>query len=479
MAGIGFELKKLFADKGIILRIRAGLYASLVIAGPMILGALLLLGSKIVSTFGGATNHQQDLIVVIITYSLLFSLILSSLLLLVLARFVADMMYIKAYDRILPSMYGSIALMLIIGGSMWAVFLYLSRIKLIYSVYSFILFCEALVVWIQINYITAIKEYRTVLIGFVVGILVGLTVGFLLVVSKYDVVASLLLGACISYGILLTVFTQVLHKYFPLGTGNPLKFLEWIDEYPQLLFIGFLSTLALFTHIMLMWLSPWGIQVEGLFYHAPAHDIPALLAFVTSLVTTVNFVTSVEVNFYPKYRLYFNLLNGEGSLSNIEKAHEDMINILRQELFYLAMQQVFVTIFAIVVVAEMLVYFPLGITSIMVGVFRVLCIGYGAYAIGNSLMLFLLYFANNKDALLSVLPFFVVNFLGTLGTIIALPEIYYGFGFVAASAVYYIVAEVRLFSYTDRLDYYIFTKQPVFFVKKKGFFTRFVSKLDA
>ncbi len=478
MAGIGFELKKLFSNKGIILRMRANLYASLVIAGPMILGALLLLGSKIVSSYGGASNHEQDLIVVIITYSLLFSLLISSLLLLVLARYIADMMYINAYDRILPSMYGAISVMLIIGASLWAVFLYFSQVKFEYSILSFILFCEGLVVWIQINYITAIKEYRAVLVGFIVGISAGLSVGFLLVVFEYDVVASLLLGACISYGILITVFTQVLHKYFPIGIGNPLKFLEWIDEYPQLLFIGFFSTFALFTHIMLMWLSPWGIQVEGLFYHAPAHDIPALLAFVTSLVTTVNFVTSVEVNFYPKYRLYFSLLNGDGSLSNIEKAHQDMVDILRQELFYLAIQQIFVTIFAVVVIGEILVYFPLGITSIMVGVFRVLCIGYGAYAIGNSLMLFLLYFANNKDALLAVLPFFAINVLGTLYTI-TLPETYYGFGFVAASAVYYIVAEARLFAYTDRLDYFIFTKQPVFFVKKKGFFTRFVSRLEA
>ena len=67
--------------------------------------------------------------------------------------------------------------------------------------------------------------------------------------------------------------------------------------------------LGLFAHIVLMWKSPWGVQVHGLFYHAPAHDIPALLAFVTSLMTAVNFVTSVEVNFYEKYRIYFNLLH--------------------------------------------------------------------------------------------------------------------------------------------------------------------------
>ena len=116
---------------------------------------------------------------------------------------------------------------------------------------------------------------------------------------NYDVVASLLAGACIAYGILIVNFTYVLHQFFPLGRGNPLKFLEWLDEYPHLLFVGFFSMLALFAHLMVMWTGPWGVQVVGLFYMAPPHDIPALFAFATCLVTTVNFVTSVEVNFYP------------------------------------------------------------------------------------------------------------------------------------------------------------------------------------
>jgi uncharacterized membrane protein len=304
----------------------------------------------------------------------------------------------------------------------------------------------------------------------------GLLIGLLLVMGNYDVVAAVLAGACIAYGILVLDFTLVLHKFFPRGSGHPLMFLEWLDEYPHLLFVGFFSTIALFVHLMIMWSSPWGVQVEGLFYHAPQHDIPALFAFMTSLVTTVNFVTSVEVNFYAKYRLYFGLLNGEGSLSDIEKAYDDMLSVLKQELFYLAIKQVFVTVFAIIVIGEVLVYFPLGFTSVMIGTFRVLCVGYGAYAIANTLMLFLLYFASNEDALISVIPFLLINILGTYFTL-TLPESYYGFGFVVATVVYYLVAGARLFAYTARLDFFILTKQPVFFAKRKGFFTRFVSRL--
>ena len=199
---------------------------------------------------------------------------------------------------------------------------------------------------------------------------------------------------------------------------------------------------------------------------------------MTSLVATVNFVIFVEVNFYPSYKRYFNLLNGDGSLSDVGKAYEKLLTVLKEELFYLGIQQVFVTIFAVVMIGELLIYLGLGFTSNMLGIFRVLCVGYGLYAIGNSLTLFLMYFSSNADALLSTAVLLVLNFLGTLFTL-ALPEVYYGFGFVLASAAFYLVSLQRLFSYTSRLDFYIFTKQPVFFIRKKGLLTRLVQRLEA
>jgi uncharacterized membrane protein len=478
MAGIGFELKKLFSKRGIILAARANLYASLVVAGPMILGAVLLLGAKFISDWGGASNHEQDLIIVVITYSLLFSLLLSSIFLFVLARYVADKLYVNEHERILPSMYGAISVLLFIGAIGWIIFLYLSTLPLLYSIYSFILFCEGVVVWNQINYITAVKEYRSILLGYLVGMAIGMLFSLLFIYLQYDVVASLLAGACIAYGILVVTFTIVLHRFFPMGFGSSLKFLEWIDEYPPLLFVGFFTMSGLFAHIMLMWRSPWGVQVHGLFYHAPAHDIPALLAFVTSLVTAVNFVTSVEVNFYEKYRIYFNLLNGDGSLGNVEKTYEEMMTTLKRELLFLALQQIFVTIIAIVVIGEILVYLNLGFTSVMIGLFRVLCVGYGMFAIGNSFMLFLLYFSSNRDALLAVVTFLVLNVVGTL-YVITLPEVYYGFGLVLAGLGFYIVGWSRLLAYTNRLDYHTFTKQPVFFVERRGLFRSLVQKLES
>ena len=61
MAGIGFELKRLFGKKGLTLNLRANLYASVVVAGPALLGAVLLLGINWLAYLAGAPRHERDL----------------------------------------------------------------------------------------------------------------------------------------------------------------------------------------------------------------------------------------------------------------------------------------------------------------------------------------------------------------------------------------------------------------------------------
>ena len=47
MAGIGFELKKLFSRRGLFASFRAYGYAGIICTGPMLLGIVLLLVSSI------------------------------------------------------------------------------------------------------------------------------------------------------------------------------------------------------------------------------------------------------------------------------------------------------------------------------------------------------------------------------------------------------------------------------------------------
>ena len=123
--------------------------------------------------------------------------------------------------------------------------------------------------------------------------------------------------------------------------------------------------------------------------------------FLTILVTSVNFVVSVEVNFYPRYRDYYSLFNDGGVVGDIVVAEEEMLATLNRELRFCALKQLFVTAAVISLETTVLSALPLGFNNLMHGYFRTLCVGYGLYAVGNTILLILLYFTDYKGAVLA------------------------------------------------------------------------------
>ena len=90
MAGIGFELKKLFSRRGLFASFRAYGYAGIICTGPMLLGIVLLLGVMFLCDRTGAPKQSRELLVCMITYTLLASLTVTSFLSMVVTRFIAE-----------------------------------------------------------------------------------------------------------------------------------------------------------------------------------------------------------------------------------------------------------------------------------------------------------------------------------------------------------------------------------------------------
>lgn len=478
MAGIGFELKKLFGHRGALATLRAYGYAGIVCTGPMLMSIALLLGLRILSTITGATQHTQDLLVSMVTYCLLGSLMLTSSLSMVTTRFTADMLYEEKTNEVLPSFYGSLIVQLGIGAIGFFIFLCFSGISFWYQALCMFLFCELIIVWTQINYLTAIKDYRSILIYFACGVVTAMLVGAVgLFWLKLDTISVLMVAVILGYGVMMSGFFVLLHRYFPRCKASSFTFLSWIDKYPALLFVGLFLGLGLFGHLVITWTGPLGVRVEGLFYGAPQYDIPAIFAFLSLLVTTINFTVSVEVNFYPWYKQFISLFNAGGALGDIEMAETEMLQVLRREMVYLAYRQFVVTVLFIVVGSPILMNSSLGLTEAMLGTYRVLCVGYGLYAIANSILLIQLYFADNNGALWTSLVFAAAVITGTVAFLYA-DTVYYGFGFLIGSAVMYVVAWLRLWRYTKKLQHHTLSSQPVLLQAGIGPFTRLSNFLN-
>lgn len=206
-----------------------------------------------------------------------------------------------------------------------------------------------------------------------------------------------MIAVTIGYGIMLLWDVTLLYRYFPQREISAFFFLRWVDQFLPLAFTGLFTNIGLFAHLVIMWCGPIRVHVQGLFYGAPYHDVPAMIAYLTILITTVNFVVSVEVNFYPKYRNYYSLFNDKGEIKDILQAGNEMRKVLNMELKYTALKQLLTTALAISIGQLLLTYLPLGFNDLMEGYFRTLCVGYGLYAIANTMMLILLYFTDYKE----------------------------------------------------------------------------------
>ena len=471
MAGIGFELKKLFSRRGLFASFRAYGYAGIICTGPMLLGIVLLLGVMFLCDRTGASKQSRELLVCMITYTLLASLTVTSFLSMVVTRFIADMLYEEKNEAVLSSFWGSTGLMLIAGGSLYGIFLIFSGVGLIDKFLCFELFGELIVTWNAMSYLTAIKDYRGIMLSFLAAIAVTFLSGALLLFLGISHVEALMAAVCIGYGIMLLWDVVLLYEYFPQSDISAFLFLRWADEFLPLAFTGLCINIGLFAHLVIMWAGPLGKQVKGLFYGAPSHDVPALIAFLTILITTVNFVVSVEVNFYPKYRNYYSLFNDEGSIRDLKQAEHEMLEVLDNELRFTALKQIFATAVAISIGGIVLSYLPLGFNDLMEGYFRTLCVGYGLYAIANTMMLILLYFTDYKGALFATGMFAACT---TTFTCVSLffPQVYYGFGFLLGSAVFFLICTLRLGYFIKKLPYYILSVQPIVAEDKTGFFTR-------
>ena len=471
MAGIGFELKKLFQKRGLAATAKAYGYAGVICTGPMLLGIVLLVGIAFICDHTGATRHNRELLNCMITYTLLASLTVTSFFSMVVTRYIADMLYEERHEAVLSSFWGSTAILLVVGGIMYGIFLLFSGINLIDQFLCLEFFGELIVTWNAMSYLTAIKDYKGILISFITAVAVSLLVGFLLILIGIPHVEALMIAVTIGYGIMLLWDVTLLYRYFPQSEISAFFFLRWVDQFLPLAFTGLFTNIGLFAHLVIMWCGPIRVHVQGLFYGAPYHDVPAMIAYLTILITTVNFVVSVEVNFYPKYRNYYSLFNDKGAIGDIKQAGKEMRKILNMELKYTALKQLLTTALVISVGGILLEYLPLGFNDLMEGYFRTLCVGYGIYAVANTMLLLLLYFTDYRGALAASVIFAVGTSVFTVISLFC-PQVYYGFGFLAGCVLFYFIVMIRLERYTRRLPYYILSIQPVVAEDKSGIFTR-------
>ncbi|NLK72735.1 MAG: exopolysaccharide Pel transporter PelG [Clostridiales bacterium] len=477
MAGIGFELKKLFINRSIMSKARAYFYSVFVTIGPVIIGALAVSSTFALLEIGGISKSDLDLLQTSIIYSFIASILITSGYCMVLSRYVSDRLYFNRKEDILPTLYGSITIITIVCAIIGFFFYLNSPLPLSYKVLCYLLFIELVIMTILTIYISAVQNYKKIAFSFLYAAIAAIIIGFLLIKLRiFPITIVIMLSFDICIMIIIIMLISEVQNYYNQKSTYYFDFIRYFAEQKVLFLINTLYMGGLYVHSFIFWRLPSiNVIISDTYIYAPSYDIPAFYALYSIFPTLVIFIVRFETSFFEKYKNYFYLVNNNACYEDMQLAKKEMQKILTKELLYIMEIQLFVTIGTIIYGLKVLPYF--GFTYEMVNLFNIMALGYYCVIIMYVIMTILLYFNSQIKALSIVLVFFTSNFILTFISTF-LESSFYGLGFFLSGLISLVFAIIMLVNYYKNLEYYIFCTQVALQPKKPSFISKYTDRLN-
>jgi polysaccharide biosynthesis protein PelG len=472
MAGIGFELKKLFKDSGFFSNLRAYAYSALVSLGPFILATLIIVTILQFMEYMDISFRDRELFIASVVYAFIFSQIIASGFKMMITRFIADMLYSEKFEYIIPSLYGVLITAVPISGIIGIIFFWNSPLQFEIKLVSYLLFMELVIVFIIMEYLSTIKDYMKIVKSFLwgIGTIIGLSFIFLRF-TNLQAVFGFLLAMDSGFFIIIVSLMVYIKNFFGKSASKYFEFLKHFDKYPALFFIAFFYTFGLYVHNFLFWTGELGVRVAGTYIYAPTYDLPTFYAFLSIMPSMIVFIVSMETSFYDKYKAYYTLITGKGNLKDIESAKKDMTRTLWSEIRNIVEIQLFFTLVFITAGYYLLPGF--GLSQLSVDIFNLLAIGAYFNIIMLIIILILLYFEDRRGALYVSATFLASNAVFTYLTM-NYSENTYGMGFFLAALAGLILAIIELIVYLKDINYHTFCGQPIIYKERRGLFSHLV-----
>jgi polysaccharide biosynthesis protein PelG len=411
VAGIGFELRKIYGRKTLASSVWGSIYATMTTIGPSVLFAILLLTLKFFMDDFEIQEIRSMFFISSFTYIFLVAVLVASLFNTILSRYISDCIFVKKEDDICASMFGVLAMGSVVSGIIIFAFclgMYFNdRIPIRFLIVYYWLGILATNTYNLINYVSALKKYKEVTISYLISLVVAIPT-FLLLYKIFNVEIVFAAYIALSLGFFLAniVLVYCCVKAFGKPSDNYFSFLSYFKRFPKLLLSGFSYMLGFYISTIIYWLfSDMSTQVS-IFRTAPEYDMAMFMAIVVNMPALVIFVVKVETEFFEKYVAYLSALN-HGAYSIIEKERENMINIIRLQLFYVYEVQLIVTVVLICLVN---VFFPyLGISAQSLNMFMILSMGLYCTFCMYFTVIFLYYFEDHTFAAIGPVIFLVLT----------------------------------------------------------------------
>jgi len=403
MAGIGFELKRLFDEDQHFPPVLTAIKSMMVSSGPWILAVITVLCIQIMVKPLFNPDEYQSLLCVIV-YSFVFSMILTSPLIQMALRHTSDIIFSRKEEDILSIF---LAASLIIGGSSLLLsFGYVKHFSGIPQLaYPASIFYTSLsLMWLAMVFVGAMRSYNIVTLAFLSGMCVAVAGTWFF--GREGVEACL---NAFSTGIQVTLFilSSLLFR-----EKKPRRYLDfsWLSRWNllPLAISGFLYQMMIWADKMIYWFfSNKGEEVIKGFFFFPEYDYAVFFASLTIIPTTAYFSVFVETEFAVSQRKFLDAASYGKPLKAVRDNSEEAFNAFLRGLFRLFTFQIMITLGFLVLCPYLIEEWGEGL--IILPILRITALNVAIQTLVQAGTVFLYYFDFQKEVILITLAGFILN----------------------------------------------------------------------
>jgi uncharacterized membrane protein len=429
MAGIGFEIKKILRRDSYLSTFTAYAYAGIIGSGPWILSILGVLIIGIMSVTLVVPHALITKFQVTVTHLMAMSLILTGFLQLGFTRYIADRLFEKDIDAILPNFMGSIFVTTLISGIIGmglAIFAFpnMDTAFRILLIANFVVLCN---IWIATIFLSSMKNYKEILMLYALGYSIAVVSAIVLHESELN---GLLLGFLLGHFTLLVGMMMLIVRSYPSDRFIEFDFLRKKRMFVSLIWTGFFFNLGVWIDKYIFWYTPsTGTSVIGPFNASLIYDLPIFLAYLSIIPGMAVFLVRMETDFVEYYQKFYDAVREGGTLNYIHEMRDEMVTIARQGIFEIVKIQTIAILVIFVSAPALLNLF--GISQYYISLLYIDIVGAGLQVVFLGIMNVLFYLDKRVLALFLTGIFALLNLLFSLLSVY-LGASWYGYGFTVS-----------------------------------------------
>jgi polysaccharide biosynthesis protein PelG len=457
MAGIGFALRKLLKRRSYAGLLQAYTYAGLIGSGPWVLS---IVGIMLIGVFSLWMDKSSSMVTefqITVTYLFLTSLVITGPVQLSFTRFVADRLFAKDDNAVLPNFNG--LLLVVIGVSLLIAlpvgafaFPYQS---VLYRLLAALGLATMSAIWIATVFLTGMKHYNAILLIFAGGY--GATIALALLFRPMLGLEGLLLGFVIGHFLLLAGMIWLIYRNYQSNHFVAFDIWKRGAMYTSLMLTGLFFNLGVWVDKIMFWYNAdTGSAVIGPLHASVIYDFPIFLSYLSVIPGMAVFLVRIETDFVDYYSRFYDAVREGATLEYIERMRNHMVYYVQRGLFDIAKIQAIAVLITFSLGERLLSW--LGISTLYLPLLYVVVVAAALQVVMLGILNVMFYLDQRRYVVILTGTLLFCNVLFTWVSL-RLGAVWFGYGFALAMLVTVLAGIWMLNRKLEALEYETFMLQ--------------------